>query len=169
MILAIDVYYKNEKAKAVCIEFDTWIDAKPRKINTAILDGIAEYIPGQFYKRELPCILAVLKKSDLSKVSAIIVDGYVVLDDEGKPGLGMYLYDALDQQIPIIGVAKTSFHSNRKLVKAVLRGHSIKPIYVSTVGLPLVETAQQIQHMHGDFRMPSLLSILDQHTKDFLG
>jgi len=167
MIIAIDVYYKNEKAKAVSIEFDQWKDEKPRKINTAVIEGIAEYVPGEFYKRELPCILEILKQSDLSKTKAIIVDGYVVLDDNGKAGLGMYLYEALDKKIPIIGVAKTSFHNNQKLVKGILRGTSKKPIYVSAVGLPLAESAMQVQQMYGDFRMPTLLSILDQHTKDF--
>ncbi len=38
-----------------------------------------------------------------------VIDGYVWLDDQGKKGLGARLYDALDAQIPVIGVAKTLF------------------------------------------------------------
>lgn len=167
MIVAIDVHYSVQKARAVSIEFEDWQVEKPKATHIIELEGIAEYIPGQFYKRELPCILEVLKKSDLSKVEVIIIDGYVVLNDKGKAGLGTYLYQALKQGIPIIGVAKTSFHNNQKLVIPVLRGESKKPIYVTAIGMPLKKASSLVEQMHGDFRMPTLLTILDRHTKEW--
>ena len=122
MIIAIDVHYRENVAKTVSIEFDDWLAEKPSATHILKIPVAAEYIPGQFYKRELPCILEILKLSDLSKVTAIIVDGYVVLDDEEKNGLGGYLYEELRQQIPIVGVAKRSFHSLKEKVVPITRG-----------------------------------------------
>ncbi len=165
MILAIDVHYRTNFAKAVSIAFNKWNDNKARAINSIIIKDVAEYIPGQFYKRELPCILKILEKSDLQKVQAIIIDGYVTLDDDGKPGLGSYLYEALNREIPIIGVAKSSFYNNDKFVAPVLRGESMKPIYITSRGIALKKAAKLIKEMHGTFRIPTLLALMDQETK----
>jgi hypothetical protein len=39
----------------------------------------------------------------------IILDGYVALDDHGKIELGGYLFEALEQKYPVIGIAKNGF------------------------------------------------------------
>ncbi len=166
MIIAIDVHYRNEKAKAVSVEFDNWDDEQPQKINIIELPEAEPYVPGEFYKRELPCILEVLNKSDLDKVQVIIIDGYVVLNDRGKPGLGTYLFKALQEKIPIIGVAKKRFFSNQKYVKEVMRGQSNKPLYITAVGIDLERSANNVLNMKGAFRMPKLLQILDTTTKE---
>ena len=63
MILAIDVDYRdNNTAKAAGIVFENWTDEFPKATITTIISPIADYEPGQFYKRELPCILALLDK-----------------------------------------------------------------------------------------------------------
>ncbi|MEL6922632.1 MAG: endonuclease V [Bacteroidota bacterium] len=165
MILATDVYYFDNKAKAVSVVFENWAAAKPVTTASVLLENVADYVPGEFYKRELPCILKVLEKTSLATLDCIIVDGFVYLDDAGKRGLGAYLYDALDQSIPIIGVAKSSFHQNEKNVKIVLRGESKKPLYVTAAGCDLAKAAENIKAMHGAYRFPTLLSLLDQETK----
>jgi len=165
MIIAIDVHYRENVAKSVSIAFDNWTDTIPHTTHIAEVKNIAPYIPSQFYKRELPCILKVLEESDLSKVALIIVDGYVVLNDEGKAGLGQYVYEALAQKIPIVGVAKKSFHDNEKNVIQVFRGTSKNPLYVTSIGTDLTEAAEQVKNMAGDYRFPELLKILDQETK----
>jgi len=169
MILAIDVYYfENEtenKAKSVCIAFDDWQNPSPSNTYIEMLTEVEAYVPGEFYKRELPCILAVLNQVNLSQVTTIIVDGFVILDDEGKHGLGGYLHETLDKKIPIIGVAKRGFHKNKRNVREVLRGESQNPLFVTAIGIDLDEAAQKIKEMHGIYRFPSLLKILDQETK----
>jgi len=165
MIIAIDVHYRAGIAKTVSIEFDSWVATEPSQTHILEIPETAEYVSGQFYKRELPCILAVLKLSDLSKVDLIIVDGYVFLDDEGKRGLGAYLFDALDGEIPIIGVAKRSFHTIDKWVIPIKRGESKNPLFITCQGADLLEMAENIKNMDGDFRMPTLLKILDMETK----
>lgn len=165
MIIAIDVHYREKIAKTVSIEFEHWRDVSPSNIHVVEIPITADYVPGQFYKRELPCILEILKFSDLSKVTAIIVDGYVVLEDNGKKGLGGYLYDELFQKIPIVGVAKRSFHSLKEKVIPIKRGESRNPLFVTALGGDLAEYAKKVAEMNGDYRIPTLLKILDVETK----
>lgn len=62
MILAIDVHYRDTFAKAVGVLFN-WDDEHPQKIITTIVDNVDEYIPGEFYKRELPSVLKNYRES----------------------------------------------------------------------------------------------------------
>ncbi|GAA3508267.1 endonuclease V [Aquimarina addita] len=168
MILAFDTYYYDNKAKTVCLSFEEWTDDTPVQIYSEVIEDIAEYEPGAFYKREMPCILSLLKTINLKNVDCIIVDSFVLLNDEGKLGLGGHLYKALDNKIPIIGVAKSGFHENKRNVKELIRGESKKPLYVSAIGITLETAYQLIKKMHGDYRMPTLLQLLDRHTKNEL-
>lgn len=166
MILAFDTYYFENKAITVGIGFLSWQDEKPLQIYSEILEGIAEYEPGSFYKRELPCIVSLLKTIELSEIELIIVDSYVQLDDNGKLGLGGHLYEKLDQKIPVIGVAKSGYHQNKINNKALLRGKSKNPLYISAIGIELNIAFEYIKSMHGEYRMPTLLQILDSKTKE---
>jgi deoxyribonuclease V len=165
MILAIDVHYRETESKVVGLIFKDWTDEKATETVITFVAEVAEYEPGAFYKRELPCILALLALIDLKTLTYIVVDGYVFLNDEGKAGLGHHLFEALDGQLPIIGVAKTSFFQNDRFVRPVLRGESAKPLYVTSVGIELDEAAANIKKMAGEFRLPTLLKEMDTLTK----
>ena len=166
MIVAIDVHYKETYAKAVSVEFEQWEDEVPSRINEVIIQEVHEYIPGEFYKRELPCILAVLKETPQAAIDLIIVDGYVTLDDTGKLGLGGYLSQELGGTIPIVGVAKKKFVSNGQHVIEIKRGKSDNPLYITSQGIDLLVASQKVSDMKGKYRMPDLLRILDQKTKE---
>jgi deoxyribonuclease V len=165
MKLAFDTYYYDGKAKTIAVSFNDWEDEEPIHIYTDIIEGVAEYEPGYFYKRELPCILSLLKQVNLEEVDLIIVDGYTTLEDN-KLGLGAHLYEALDEKIPVVGVAKSEFQTKKSAFKKVLRGESIKPLFVSTIGIDLDSTCTVIKKMHGKYRMPTLLQIVDTKTKE---
>lgn len=165
MIIAFDTHYFNDSAKTVGLVFQHWEDETAIRIESEILKNIAPYEAGAFYKRELPCILSLLTQFNLQDISYIIVDGYCLLNDSGKLGLGGYLYHTLDQQIPIIGVAKTQFLANTINVLKLLRGESKKPLFITSIGMDLSKAYHNIQMMHGAYRMPTLLSLLDQETK----
>jgi deoxyribonuclease V len=150
MILAFDTYYFEQKAKTVCLEFAKWNESENFKIYTEIIDNVEEYIPGEFYKRELPCIISLLNQIDLKKVEVIIVDGFVYLDDE----------------IPIIGVAKTNFVTIEKYKKPLFRGESKKPLFITAIGIELEDAVRKIETMDGEYRIPTLLKELDRLTKE---
>lgn len=165
MILAIDVYYKNNKAKTVGAFFN-WEDEKPKQIIINTTDIIEEYIPGQFYKRELPCILQLLKKVDLSIIEVIIVDGHVYISNDKTFGLGGHLYQALEKKLPIIGLAKKSFINTDEVSFPIYRGESKVPLYVSVIGYDIEKAILNIKKMKGKFRIPSILKKLDSITKE---
>ncbi|WP_342648582.1 endonuclease V [Mucilaginibacter sp. CSA2-8R] len=165
MILAFDTYYFGDQAKTVCLAFETWAATEAAMVYSETLVGIANYVPGQFYKRELPCILSLLQQIDITNVKAIVVDGYVYLNDEHAPGLGRHLYDAVQRKIPIIGVAKSNFATLNKSKLLLLRGSSINPLYITSVGIDLQTAGQYIAAMTGLYRIPTLLKALDRETK----
>ena len=166
MIVAIDVHYREDFAKIVAVEFNDWTDNAAHQIYTTNTLDVAEYEPGAFYKRELPCIIEILQQVDLEKITYIVIDGYVYLDDAGKKGLGAYVHEHYAEKIPVIGVAKTRFFQNDKWVRPILRGSSLNPLYVTAVGVELDKAAHFIASMDGDFRMPTLLKLMDTLTKE---
>jgi deoxyribonuclease V len=167
MIFAVDVHYLQSKAMVAGILFQDWQDSIPLRHITAeivadIVD-VAEYAPGQFYKRELPCILEILAQlKPLPEI--IVVDGYVYLGSDQKPGLGKYLYEAIDRQSIIIGVAKNRF-ADTPVEAEVFRGGSQRPLYVTSIGMEQVMAKSAIASMHGKYRLPDLLKIVDKLSK----
>ena len=57
---------------------------------SARIDGTDEYVPGEFYKRELPCIIKLLDLVE-EHIDCIIIDGFVYLDGDTRPGLGKHI------------------------------------------------------------------------------
>lgn len=119
------------------------------------LDTVAAYQPGSFYTRELPAILAVL--AGTPPLSVLVVDGYCDLDPYGRPGLGAHLHR--EAGVPVIGVAKTAFHTATHAVPVVRNG--ARPLYVTAAGLPTDEAAAMVATMAGPYRLPDALRRVD--------
>lgn len=160
MIACVDVDYRVCGALAACVVLPTWNAERSAAEWLQPIAEVAPYEPGQFYKRELPCLLAVLKCVDLP-LEAVIVDGYVWLCDERHPGLGAHLFHALDGKIPVVGVGKSHYRSVQ-VARAVRRGGSGKPLYVTSAGMDVELAAQHIAAMPGPFRVPAMLKRVDQ-------
>lgn len=165
MIYAFDTYYYPDFAYTVCLAFESWTDEKETFIFTEKTAVAPAYESGAFYKRELPCILSLLEKIDLKPGDVIVVDGYVTLDDNGKTGLGGYLYEALKKQVPVVGIAKNELAAPDSKRKAICRGESKTPLFLTTAGTEPESMVGNIKNMHGNFRIPSLLKRLDQLTR----
>ncbi len=165
MIYAFDLYYREAETVTACVGFDNWASTAPALQLTEKSKVESEYISGQFYKRELPGILQLLQKIDLQPGDLIIVDGYVYLDDAKSNGLGGHLYEALDKQVPVIGVAKKKYHSLEKEYREVYRGLSQKPLLITTAGFDLKEAQRCVEGMAGTYRIPDVLKIADQLSK----
>ena len=75
MIACVDVDYRADHAVAACVLFRDWLDAAAADEWTKRIAPVAPYEPGQFYRRELPCLLAVLTPR-LDEVRTVVVDGY---------------------------------------------------------------------------------------------
>jgi deoxyribonuclease V len=160
MLACLDVDYRDEGAVAACVLFRDWADEHPAAERVERIARVEPYEPGQFYRRELPCLLAVLG-TVAEGLEAVVIDGYVWLHDETTPGLGGHLYEALGRAVPVVGVAKTCFLS-ATAARPVLRGGSARPLYVTAVGVSADEAASRVRDMHGPYRIPALLKRVDQ-------
>lgn len=160
MIFAADCQYFDNSAVCAGILFNHWDSPTACDSLVKTVKQIEPYIPGEFYKRELPCIMALIEALP-QLPDIIVVDGYVALGKQQKPGLGMHLYHALKQQVPIIGVAKKEFIDTPSEAK-IFRGKSQNPLYISSVGIELAAAKSAILAMHGKFRNPTLLKYVDQ-------
>ena len=162
MIAAFDVSYSGDgSAQAAAVVFINFTDATPQRVYRKKIAKVAEYVPGSFYRRELPCILALLAEIE-ERIDVIIVDGYVTLGD--RPGLGQHLSDSIDPDIAVIGVAKKYFAGSRP-AKA-LRGRSKKPLFVTSYGLEIDKARELVESMHGKYRIPTLLKMVDRLSKE---
>lgn len=160
-IVCVDVDYRDDGARAGLVAFADWGDAVAIAERVEVVLEVAAYEPGQFYKRELPCLLRVLEGL---KPRLIVVDGYVWLGDD-RPGLGAHLFRALDGRAQVVGVSKTEFTSATRAIP-VLRGGSARPLFVSAEGIELGGAADAVRSMHGDHRIPTLLRRVDRLCRD---
>ncbi len=95
--IALDTYYYSDtEAKTVGVIFNNWEDTEPSQILETWTYDFGPYIPGEFYKRELPCMLDLLKKvPDLKDYDAIIIDGLAHLPPCQKEGKDIISEEAL--------------------------------------------------------------------------
>lgn len=165
MIACVDVDYPEQGgARAACLVIPEWTAAQPAAEYLCRIDEVAAYEPGSFYKRELPCVLAVLERVR-EVIELIVIDGYVTLDAGGRAGMGAHLYAALDQRVPVIGVAKHPFRGYHGAIE-LLRGSSARPLYVTAIGIDAEAAANDIRRMHGRFRLPTVLKRVDRLCRD---
>jgi deoxyribonuclease V len=162
MLICVDVDYRDPGAVAAGVLFGAWADAAPAAERVVHVGRVQPYEPGQFYKRELPCLLAVLG-TVAEPIEVVVVDGYVWLGPEQRLGLGAHLYDALGGRTAVVGVAKTRFASPARQVS---RGGSARPLYVSAVGIDPDEAACCVAAMHGPYRLPTLLRRVDRLCRE---
>ena len=159
---AADVYYPGSGgARAALVLSDDPAFAEIRGRKTAFVPHAAPYQPGRFFERELPPLRAVL--ADTAGIELLVIDGYVDLDPDGRPGLGAHLRAELG--IPVVGVAKTRFAAAAHAVP-VLRGQASRPLYVTAAGMPADEAADLIRRMSGPFRLPDALRMVDALSRD---
>ncbi|WP_009962015.1 endonuclease V [Verrucomicrobium spinosum] len=92
-IVCLDLHYTDAGATVAAVVFSSWTDAVAIKETTLTLPVAEGYEPGEFYKRELPCLLAAIQSLD-EPPALILIDGYVWVGPS-RPGLGARLYEAL--------------------------------------------------------------------------
>jgi deoxyribonuclease V len=153
---AVDVYYPESggaRAALVVAADERFRDITLERV--AWREEAAAYRPGHFFERELPAIQAVL--ADGPPLELLVVDGYVDLEPNGRPGLGAYVHRATG--VPVVGVAKTAFQPATHAIE-VRRGDA-RPLFVTAAGLPTPRAAELVAAMAGRYRLPEALRRVD--------
>jgi deoxyribonuclease V len=154
LIACVDVDYRTRGAVAAALWFRGWTAAEAESEAVRSFAEVADYEPGAFYRRELPCLLGVLALGPRPDV--VVVDGYVWLGAEA-PGLGARLQAKVGGVV--VGVAKTRFASAAAV--EVCRGASRSPLFVTAAGVEAEVAAGWVAAMHGPYRVPTLLKRVD--------
>lgn len=149
MLACVDVAYHEGTALAGCILFEAWTDDHPVKEVTARIGQAAPYRAGEFFRRGLPAILAVLERVD-EPLEAVVIDACV----------------------PVVGVAKTAWGGNssaalegsadERRIIPLRRGRSDRRLYVTSVGIDVQLAAKLVAGMHGAHRIPTLIKAADR-------
>ena len=163
MILAVDVSYLRDAAVAAGVLFRNWSDEQPLQEFVKTCRAPDSYIPGQFYRRELPCLASLLENIPLVP-DFIVIDGFVHLGYKRTPGLGRHLRVLLEEKAIVIGVAKKPFKDTPQSCE-LLRGSSRVPLYVTADGIGEDEAKNLIRSMHGRDRAPTLLRYVDRLSR----
>ncbi len=163
MLTAVDTAYRENRCVTAAIAFENWGDCVPVESIRNITDVKAPYRAGEFYRRELPPILEILNLIRW-KPSLILIDGYVWLDPD-RPGLGARLFEALRRAVPVIGIAKSPFRQNSAAI-AITRGKSQSPLFITSTGIDPHRAVEMVKSMHGQFRIPTLLKLVDLISKE---
>lgn len=171
-IAIVDVGYGDREAAAgdalaACVVARGWADAEPIEARTVTVTDVRPYAPGRFFERELPCLLAVLARVHTT-IAAVVIDGYAILDEHGTPGLGGHLHHHLGGRTPVVGVAKTAYRGSG-FATPVLRGTSLRPLWVTALGLEVDHAARLVASMHGAHRIPTLLGLVDRLARGLAG
>ena len=164
MHVALDVCYGPTWTRGAAVGFGSVADERPAFVVTEdVAGGAEEYEPGNFKKRELPFLVALVEACRArGAITTILVDSYVWLDG-GRPGLGGHLYEVLDKAIPVIGVAKTRYRGADAI--ELLRGQSKSPLLITSAGIEPSAAADFVRAMHGEHRIPTLLQAVDRASK----
>jgi len=157
--VAFDVHYYEDFAIVGYVLFEDEQSSEPFKVGQVRCDSVAPYISGQFYKRELPCLLKAIEDIEVP-IGLIYIDANVWLGKDRK-GLGKYLFDSIGQNIPVIGVSKSCFNTDTELIRPVYRKSSKKPLYVSAIGIELENACEKVKTMNGEFRLPKMIKLAD--------
>jgi deoxyribonuclease V len=158
LCVAVDVHYRGSgAARAAAVVAADPAFSQVLAEHSAVVAETEPYRPGQFYRRELPPLRAVL--SGIGGLGLLVVDGYADLDPDGRPGLGAHAH--AEFAVPVIGVAKSPFRTATHAT-AVLRGNSARPLFVTAAGMPSADAAELVRLMAGRFRVPDALRRADR-------
>jgi deoxyribonuclease V len=164
MYFACDVQYEHGNGYAAGVCFDDWQAETITQVVRATVASVAEYEPGAFYRRELPCLLALLQAAG-ALPKAVLVDGYVWLKD-GQPALGARLFEATGGQFAVIGVAKSRLRNAGEYIE-VKRNTQTSALFVSSVGITVETAAAHVAGMHGKNRLPTILEMADREARKY--
>ena len=165
MLAVLDAAYSDDVIAGACVLLDDYASSAPVLTRQKQMTCSAEsYVPGEFYRRELPILSASLMELD-ALPEVVLIDGYVWLGRENQPGLGARLYEQFDRAFAVIGAAKSPFAGDDWSTR-VLRGDSQRPLYITSAGMDAALAADVVRQMDGPHRVPAMCKLADRLARD---
>ena len=163
MKFALDVHHEGSAAVAAAVGFEEWGAVEATKTWVTRIDQVAKPPAGQAWMRDLECLMRLLHEHALQP-EAIVIDGFVHLDEQDTPGLGRALFDALAGRVPVIGIAKSPGAFTAAQFE-VFREEEAAPVIVTCAGIDLGAAKARVRSMHGRKRAPTLMKLVARIAK----
>jgi len=166
MVVIIDADYNEEtrKGHVAGIVAKNILSEQEEYVITAFVTEIEDYIPGQFYRRELQSVDSIISQIEKGDIEMIVVDGYADSGTE-EHALGTYVYEKYN--IPVIGIGKNKYDRCVLENLEVYRGKSKKPLYVTSKGMDNEQAKTLVKKMAGKFRIPYLVKYADNRARNW--
>ena len=167
MVVIIDADYNEEtrEGHVAGIVAKDILAEKEEYVLTAIVTEVGDYIPGQFYKRELKSVEAIINQMKKEEIDLIVVDGYADSGTE-EHALGTFVFE--EYNIPVIGIGKTRYGRCVLENLEVYRGKKAKsPLYVTSKGMDNEKAKKLVRQMAGDNRLPYFVKLADTKARDW--
>ena len=163
MKFALDVHHDGPAAIAAAVGFDEWGAVEATKTFVTRIAQVAKAPAGEPWMRDLQCLMQLLHEHALQP-EAIVIDGFVHVDEQDAPGLGRRLFDALGGRVPVIGIAKSTGAFTAAQFE-VFREEEAAPVIVTCAGIDLGAAKARVRSMHGRKRAPTLMKLVARIAK----
>ena len=166
MIVVIDADYNETEhsAHAAGVLAESILAEEAAGVVGAFVEGVGEYVPGQFFRREFKCVEAVMRKLEGQDIELIVVDGYAD-SGTGEKALGTFVFE--EYGVPVIGIAKNKYKKCLVPNTEVNRKGCKKPLFVTSKGIDHGTAKEWIAKMHGEYRLPLLVKLADKAARDW--
>jgi len=164
MKLALTVHFDATRARAAAVAFDAWDAPEAAKTFVTQIAQVEKPARGESDLRELHCMMQLLREHRLAP-ELIVIDGFVHLDADESPGLGLYLFHALGGSTPVMGIAKSSRIGLSAQFEVMREEEGAKPLTVTCAGLDIGAAKVRVRAMHGRKRVPTLMKLLGRLAK----
>jgi len=165
LILCLDAAYREDLAVACAVAFSAPDSLTFEALYYGVKGNVPRYQAGSLYLRELPVLLEAIEQFP-GTPNLVMVDGYAWLPGK-RPGLGMHLFRALDEKVPVIGVAKNPYRGHAAC-KKVFRGRSRRPLFVTACGIRASRAAEMVSQMSGKYRLPDMIRLADRRARSLI-
>lgn len=157
MKLVVAVHVEGAQAVAAAVAFEAWDAAEATKTYVSHIAQVEKPERGAPDLRELPCVMQLLRDHQLTP-ELIVIDGFVHLDGDDTPGLGRHLFQALGEQVAVVGVSKKRLPGLSAQYE-VVREEESPPLVVTSAGIDIGAAKVRLRSMHGRKRVPTLVKL----------
>jgi len=165
MKLVMDFQIDGDTARVGAVAFDDWGAAEGTKNYALRIEHVEKPAKGELDLRALPWLVQLLDAKRLQP-EAIVLDGFVHLDPQDTPGLGLRLHDTLGGRSAVIGVSKSVFKGTDTPDQyCIFREDETPPLIITCAGIDLGAAKARVRMMHGRKRLPTLMKLAARIAK----
>ena len=167
MKLIVAVHFEDAqatRATAAAVAFEAWDAAEATRTYLSRIAHVEPAVRGALDLRELPCVMQLLREHKLEP-ELILIDGFVHLDADETPGLGLHIFHALGGSVPIVGVSKKRLPGLTAQFE-VAREEETQPLLVTCAGIDIGAAKARLRAMHGRKRVPTLMKLVARLAKN---